>query len=296
MQRNTKLAWLAVCVLTASACANSPESMTSPTGVAPTVTFANPDGSMVKVSPPRDVGPNGVTVTTLRPQLTWTNPAGVYATVGYSYDVEVLNSGGAVVYSQTALGESPGSGSHTLVSDLEYSTDYQSRVRARLGNQVGPWSVFAQFRTYARPGAAPPTAGGGTGAAGSLPFPVPASCLAGNGANCVSDVASQSQEWARCRGGDGIGCHRFSRQVVYSLSQGDPNWRMIQAAPGGHACNCNSCGPSDGTMFREDTTVYGGSQVYDMVVGSGGPAPSLNWSFVGAPRNVDTPASAPLCP
>ena len=295
MQRNTKLAWLAVCVLAASACANSPESMTSPTGVAATATFANADGSTVKASEPRDLGPNGVTVATLRPQLSWTNATGVYTTVGYAYEIEVLNSSGAGVYTRV-VGESPGSSSHTLESDLEYSNDYQFHVRARLGPQAGPWSGLARFRTYDRPGAAPPTAGGGTGPAGSLGFPVPASCLAGNGANCVSDIASQSQEWARCRGGDGIGCHRFSRQVVYSLSQGDPNWRMIQAAPGGHACNCNSCGPSDGTMFREDTTVYGGSQVYDMVVGAGGPSPSLNWSFVGAPRNVDSPATAPLCP
>ena len=250
----------------------------------------------VKASEPRDLGPNGVTVATLRPQLSWTNATGVYTTVGYAYEIEVLNSSGAGVYTRI-VGETPGSGSHTLESDLEYSNNYQFHIRVRLGNQAGPWSGIAQFRTYDRPGAAPPPAGGGTGtASGSLPFPVPASCLAGNGANCVSDIASQSQEWARCRGGDGIGCHRFSRQVVYALSQGDPNWRMIQAAPGGHACNCNSCGPSDGTMFREDTTVYGGSQVYDMIVGAGGPSPSLGWSFVGAPRNVDSPNSAPVCP
>ncbi len=34
-------------------------------------------------------------------------------------------------------------------------------------------------------------------------------------------------------------------------------------------------------MFREDTTVYAGRNVYDMIVGAGGPTPSLNWSFVG---------------
>jgi hypothetical protein len=124
---------------------------------------------------------------------------------------------------------------------------------------------------------------------------VPASCLAGNGAACSFEIAGVSAEWARCRAGDGTGCHRFTRQVVYALSLGDPNWMMIQAAPGGHACNCSGCGPSDGTMFREDTTVYGGRDVYDMIVGAGGPAPGLSWNFVGAPRNVDVPNSAPLC-
>jgi hypothetical protein len=111
----------------------------------------------------------------------------------------------------------------------------------------------------------------------------------------VLAVASQSLEWQGCAAGSGTRCHRFSRQVVYALAQSDPNWQMIQAAPGGHACNCNFCGPSDGTMFREDTTVYGGTQVFDMIVGAGGPTPSLGWSFVGAPRNVDGPANAPLC-
>jgi hypothetical protein len=48
-------------------------------------------------------------------------------------------------------------------------------------------------------------------------------------------------------------------------------------------------------MFREDTTVYGGNLVFDMIVGAGGPTPSLGWSFVGAPRNVDGPNDAPLC-
>ena len=67
------------------------------------------------------------------------------------------------------------------------------------------------------------------------------------------------------RAGIGVGCNRFTRQVVYALSRTDPNWKMIRAAPGGHACSCSSCGPSDGTMFREDTTVYVGTRVFDMI-------------------------------
>jgi hypothetical protein len=109
-------------------------------------------------------------------------------------------------------------------------------------------------------------------------------------------MAALSAEWATCARGIGIGCHRFSRQVVYALSQSDPGYRMIQAAPGGQSCNCNFCGPSDGTMFREDTTVYNGNQVFDMIGGAGGPTPSLGWSAVGAPRPGDIPTVAPLCP
>jgi hypothetical protein len=205
-----------------------------------------------------------------------------------------VNAAGTIVYART-IGESATSSSHTLESDLTYADNYRHRVRARLGTQVGPWSEFAQFRTLDPP-PPPPTVAPPTTAGGGLPFPIPASCLAGNGANCAFEMSGLSAEWGRCRGGDGVGCHRFTRQVVYALSRTDPNWQMIMAAPGGHACNCNSCGPSDGTMFREDTTVYGGRDVYDMIIGAGGPAPSITWSFVGAPRNVDVPGSAPVCP
>ena len=89
--------------------------------------------------------------------------------------------------------------------------------------------------------------------------------------------------------------HRAFLSTTKALASFDPGWQMIQAAPGGHACNCGGCGPSDGSMFREDTVVYGGRDVYDMIVGAGGPTPGLNWSFVGAPRNVDAPGNAPVC-
>jgi hypothetical protein len=127
---------------------------------------------------------------------------------------------------------------------------------------------------------------------------VPAECVnvnPNNGFPCAAAVAALSFEWGRCASGDGVGCHRFTRQVAYALRQSDPNWAMITAAPGGHACNCFVCGPSDGTMFREDTVVYAGQFVYDMIVGAGGPTPSLNWSFVGPPRNVDFPGVPEVC-
>jgi hypothetical protein len=173
------------------------------------------------------------------------------------------------------------------------------RVRGRLGVQTGPWADFAQIRTPdppAPPPPPPPTPGGGPG---QLPFPVPAECGPGGPGNrlpCVLAVAAQSAEWALCARGVGVGCHRFTRQVVFALLQSDPNWKMIQAAPGGQSCNCTGCGPSDGTMFREDTTVYGGNSVYDMISGAGGPTPGLVWSGVGPPRPGDLPRDAPLCP
>ena len=70
---------------------------------------------------------------------------------------------------------------------------------------------------------------------------------------------------------------------------------MIQAAPGGHACNCYVCGPSDGTMFREDTTVYGGAQRLRHDRRRRRTDAVAELGFVGAPRNVDVPGDAPLC-
>lgn len=288
MRRNTTLAWLAACALAVNGCSSTPETMLSPTAVEPTATFVNPDGSTVKVGAPTNLTPTGgATIDTLRPTLSFSAAAGRFGNAPFEYELEVQSASGAVVYSRPSVGTQ-----HTLETELSYSDNFWFRVRAHVGGQVGPWSNFAQFRTFDRPGPPPPpppSAGGG------LPFAVPASCLAGNGAACALEISAVSAEWGRCRGGDGVGCHRFTRQVVYALSLGDPNWQMIQAAPGGHACNCFTCGGSDGTMFREDTTVYAGSQVYDMIVGAGGPSPAVSWSFVGAPRNVDGPNNAPVC-
>jgi hypothetical protein len=48
-------------------------------------------------------------------------------------------------------------------------------------------------------------------------------------------------------------------------------------------------------MFREDTVVYGGNRVFDLIVGAGGSSPSLSWGGVPGPRAGDSPAEAPLC-
>jgi hypothetical protein len=48
-------------------------------------------------------------------------------------------------------------------------------------------------------------------------------------------------------------------------------------------------------MQREDTGVYAGRRVFDMIVGAGGPSPSLNWSEVPGPRSGDIPVEAQVC-
>jgi hypothetical protein len=292
MMRTTLYTWVAASLLTIAACSGTPQTPVSPSGTTPSDGALNPDGSSLKVTAPSGLSPSGGTTTSSRrPTLSFTGSTGRFQAVSISgYDLEVFNPNNSVVYSRSNI-----STSHTLEADLTYSDNHTWRVRARIGDQFGPWSAAASFRTPDSPTPVPPPSGGG----GTLPFPIPAACGPGDPSNripCVLAMAALSTEWAGCASGRGISCHRFTRQVVFALAQSDPNWRMIQAAPGGNACNCTGCGPSDGTMFREDTTVYGGNRVFDMIAGAGGPTPSITWSAVVGPRPGDIPASAPLCP
>ena len=293
MTRTTLYAWMIAGALALSACSGTPRTPASPTGESATAGALNPDGSNLKVTAPSGLSPSGGTVDSRRPTLSFNGSTGRFQPAPITgYELEVFNSNNTIAYNRASVGTV-----HTLESDLTFADTYTWRVRARIGDQFGPWSSSGSFRTPDPP-APPPPAPPPPPTGGGLPFPVPAECGPGGPGNriaCVLAVAAQSVEWQGCAAGAGTRCHRFTRQVVFALSQSDPNWKMIQAAPGGHACNCSSCGPSDGTMFREDTTVYAGTQVFDMIVGAGGPTPSLSWSFVGAPRPGDGPNDAPLC-
>ncbi len=291
MQRKTMLAWSAVCALAIGSCSETPRTSLSPSALEPSTTFVNPDGSTMKVMAPQGLGPNGGPVDSQRPTLTFTNAIGLLVPVSIAHEVEIQDASGTVIYNRLT-GETASAVSHAVEIDLPYAATLWWRARGRFGEAFGPWSIFAQFTTPN-----PPAAGGG-GPGGTLPFPVPAECGPfgpDNRFGCAAAVASQSAEWRTCAGGRDVGCHRFTRQVAYALAQSDPNWKLIVAAPGGHACNCSGCGGSDGSMFREDAVVYDGSRVYDLVVGAGGPSPSLQWSRVPGPRSTDRPGDAPLC-
>jgi hypothetical protein len=288
MHRKKLLSWTAVCALSLAGCSGTPQTLLSPSGAAPGHTALNPDGSSLKVTAPTGLSPNNTTISTQRPTLTFNAATGRFGNASLDHEIEIVNANGAVVY-----GSASASSPHGVAVDLSYADNFWWRVRARLGSDAGPWSEYAQFRTPDPPTPVAVSSGG------TLGFPVPAECGpfgAGDRFACASAVAALSVEWQRCRGGSGVGCHRFTRQVAFAMATFDPNWALIQAAPGGHACNCNSCGPSDGTMFREDTVVYGGNRVFDMIVGAGGPSPSLTWSSVPGPRPGDLPILAPLCP
>ncbi len=97
-------------------------------------------------------------------------------------------------------------------------------VSARLGDDVCPWSDFAMFRTFDRPvAAAAPARRRRRRCRTAVPDP---GCLRAPATATVSPVSRPSPpcrpNGPGCAGGSGVGCHRFTRQVVYALSQSDP--------------------------------------------------------------------------
>ena len=145
------------CTLAISACSESPHTALSPTAASPSDGALNPDGSSLKVNPPTDLAPNGVTANSVRPTLTFTASAGLYTSFDFAYEVEVQNAAGNVVYSGLTAAAS-GTVSHTTEAPLPANAPMWFRARARSGDQFGPWSFYAEFRT---------PAGGGGGFAGA---------------------------------------------------------------------------------------------------------------------------------
>lgn len=283
---------VAAAVVALVSCSEAPSSMVSPSE-APGATTAAADGSTLKVAAPALSSPvGGERVSSVRPTFTFVAAAGRHVATTPGYRIEVLDADGGLVGARSLAA---GVTTFTADADLARDRTFFWRVRAELDGAFGPWSAVASFQTPVPVVTAPPAGS----SAGALPFPVPAECGPGydvsNRIACVNAVARVSAEWGRCAGGNHAACNRFTRQVVFSLAQTDPDFLMIQAGAGGLACSCTSCGPSDGTMFREDTTVNNG-RVFDMIVGAGGPSPGLGWSRTGNVRNVDTPRAAPLCP
>ena len=149
---------LAVAAISAS-CSQTPPAPTAPSATAGTVSAATgADGSTLKFSAPALVSPvESEQVTDRRPTLVWANATGKYGEYGVAYDLQV-SSPTAVVYDMT-VGETPNFGSHIIPFDLEYTTTYSWRARARVQNEFGPWSNWAEFKSPARPVAVIPPGG-----------------------------------------------------------------------------------------------------------------------------------------
>lgn len=152
-------------LMAGAACTQSPQTPTTPSAILDSSTANAADGSSLKVTTPAIIAPaNGERAEDRNPTLVWLNSNGRYQNIGVAYDLE-LSTPAAVVYSRT-VGESPESGAHRVELTLDYDLVYSWRVRARIGNDLGPWSNWASFMSPTRPVASTPSVSGG-GSSGS---------------------------------------------------------------------------------------------------------------------------------
>jgi hypothetical protein len=197
--------------------------------------------------------------------------------VRYAHEIEGVDANGNVIYSRL-IGESDGTSVHPVEVDLTYSDNFWWRVRARLGNQAGPWSEYAAFRTLDRPGPPPPPPGS------ALPFAVPEACGPfgpGDRSACVVAMTVVSPWYPACQAGSGVGCHRFTRSVAAALATHDARWGLLSKNPGDTQCSWNSCSIRDGSGYGEDVVAHldGGTlRGWDIVSGAGAPGASAGWS------------------
>jgi hypothetical protein len=125
-----------VSVVMVSACGDDP---------APTTPTPSSSGTAaLKVSAPTIVAPvGGGAINTRNPTLVLQPATGTYVQSSVSYELQVLTTGGDVVYARTISGgPSNGQGtlSHTVDTPLNVRTSYRWRARAVSGSVAGPWS------------------------------------------------------------------------------------------------------------------------------------------------------------
>ena len=133
-----------------AACGQSALNSVAPTGSGGRGEAAA-DGSTLKVTAPTLVSPvGGVEVADLDPEVVFgrVSPLNVSATpLTFQYELEVFDEEGGRVYSRI-LGDGGDATTHELEQDLNFNELHTWRVRARLGDYVGPWSALASFKTF----------------------------------------------------------------------------------------------------------------------------------------------------
>jgi hypothetical protein len=134
----------------AIACSKSSETPVSPSSTTDTSAAALPaDGSTLKVTAPVPVSP----VNNAQPDgtlvLIASKAQGKFTNVTPTYEFEIKNAGGGVVYSRVTggVGSGPDNVAHTVDATLDFDTAHTWRVRAKQGAANGPWSTAASFRT-----------------------------------------------------------------------------------------------------------------------------------------------------
>jgi hypothetical protein len=272
-------------VATMAACTSSSPAPTAPSSaVGGSSAATGPGGSTLKTGAPALIDPVDVRVNDIRPTLVWSNAIAKYGGIGVAYDLE-LEVDGAVVYQRT-VGETVDIGSHLIDYQLAYDKVYSWRARARVGNEFGPWSNYANFLSPLKPVAQAPspttsTAGGGCAAPISPLGPGESRKPRPNDSAIVREVASTyaSDFFNSCQPeGGGRGNWNFMDRAVDALRQKDGRY--------GYNCkrgNCND--PSLDVIsyyWGGGSNIEGSTQVYifDLIGGHCGSSPSVVWNDV----------------
>jgi hypothetical protein len=267
---------------TAAGCSKSPAAPTTPSasqGIVLAATAA--DGSTLKFNAPALVNPvENARAEDRRPTLVWANATSRYGGIGVAYDLQV-ETASAVVYEQT-VGESPDFGAHLLPFDLEYDTKYFWRVRARVGNEFGPWSSYAEFMSPSRPTSQAPTVtGGGSTVCAAPPSPMEPGQIRKprpNGSATVRAVASAFPASLRNSCQEHGGSWEFMDRVVDSLRSIDGRYAYNAKRGNMNDTSLDAIsyfwGNHDG--FNGSTQVY----IFDIIGGHCGSNPSTFWGDV----------------
>ena len=261
-----------------AACSQTPEAPTSPSATQGSVAAATgPDGSTLKFNAPALISPvDNTRAEDRRPTLVWANATSRYGGIGVAYDLQVETSS-RVVYEMT-VGETENFGAHIIPFDLEFDTKYFWRVRARVNNEFGPWSSYAEFMSPSRPQATAPTiAGGSTTCAAPLSPLGPGETRKPrpNDSAIVRQVANNFPASLRNSCQSHGGSWEFMDRAVDALRSKDGRY--------GYNCkrgNCND--PSHDVVsyfYGNGDAIQGRQEVYifDLIGGHCGSAPTIIW-------------------
>jgi hypothetical protein len=254
------------CVLavTLTACNGSPSAPSS-SDAASGGAEAGPNGETLKVQAPSLSAPaNDLRLDSRRPTLVASNVVGKFVGGTYSYEFELLTDGNTKIDGATL---SSGSGTTTWVypTDLERDTPYRWRVRARMGNAVGPWSATQRFLTLLEK---------------RTPDPAPGTRLpAPNMFHIVQQVAAQfPNALARsCQEHYGPSAWEFMDRVIDALRLEDTRWgynwkRGVVGDPSLDVIVYNyTAGPDEG-----NPNVW----AFDIIGGHCGSNPVVLWSNI----------------
>lgn len=153
---------LVVCAVVASGCENAMRSPVSPSAVNVSVSALNSDGSNLKASAPLAISPVfEATSISVTPTLAARAGAGRYGTVVLAQRFQVADSEAFSNILSSGIGETDASGvtRYKVEPALAANKRVLWRVRAELGDAVGPWSNVMAFTTAGSAAATVPTGG-----------------------------------------------------------------------------------------------------------------------------------------